>query len=121
MRGGDLFLIPYLQLQITGLGIIVSVASYDGIGRGSSMGASPSALLTAFVLAGGMRAVAWVSVLKDALMVPAALAIGIGCAAPGFGGIAPMFDGAGAGPAGAPAMPGATETMGTRGSSPPCC
>ena len=30
---GVTFLIPYLQLQITGLGIIVNVASFDGIGR----------------------------------------------------------------------------------------
>ena len=29
---GVVFLLPYFQLQITGLGIIVSIASFDGIG-----------------------------------------------------------------------------------------
>ena len=62
---GVAFLIPYLQLQITGLGIIVSVASFDGIGRTPAMAISV-VLLAAFVLASGVRAVAWVSVLKDA-------------------------------------------------------
>jgi SSS family solute:Na+ symporter len=35
-------------------------------------------LLVAFVFASGVRAVAWVSVLKDVLMVFAAVSIGIG-------------------------------------------
>src|ERR1700686_2464038 len=57
--------IPYLQLQLTGLGIIVSIASFDGIGRTPAMTISVC-LLVAFVFASGVRAVAWVSVLKDA-------------------------------------------------------
>src|ERR1700680_3969145 len=32
--------IPYLQLQLTGLGIIVSIASFDGIGRTAAMAVS---------------------------------------------------------------------------------
>src|SRR5580700_465161 len=67
-------LVPYLQLQLTGLGIIVSVASFDRIGRIPAMAVSV-ALLSAFVFAGGIRAVAWVSVLKDVLMVCTVLAI----------------------------------------------
>ena len=74
---GIAFLIPYLQLQLTGLGIIVSVASFDGIGRTPAMVVSV-VLLAAFVFASGVRAVAWVSVLKDVLMVFAAVSIGIG-------------------------------------------
>src|ERR1700691_3887315 len=68
--------IPYLQLQITGVGIIVSIASFDGIGRTPAMAISV-VLLGAFVFASGVRAVAWVSVLKDVLMVLAAVSIGI--------------------------------------------
>ena len=79
-----------LQLQITGLGIIVSVASYDTIGRVPAMTVAVG-LLVAFVFAGGVRAVAWVSVVKDVLMVCAALAIGIGVPYIYFGGIGPMF------------------------------
>src|SRR6202140_1243145 len=60
--------IPYLQLQITGGGIIVSIASFDGIGRTPAMAMSV-VLLVAFVFASGVRAVGWVSVLKDVLMV----------------------------------------------------
>jgi solute:Na+ symporter, SSS family len=74
---GVAFLIPYFQLQLTGLGMIVSMASFGGISRTPSMVISVI-LLTGFVLTGGIRAVAWVSVLKDFLMVFAALAVGIG-------------------------------------------
>jgi len=87
---GIVFLIPYLQLQLTGLGIIVSVASFNRIGQAPAMLISV-VLLTAFVLAGGIRAVAWVSVLKDLLMVFAALSIGIGIPYLHYGGIGPMF------------------------------
>src|ERR1035438_679222 len=103
--------IPYLQLQITGLGIIVSVASFDSIGRTPAMAVSV-ALLAAFVLASGVRAVAWVSVLKDVLMVFAALTIGIGVPYIHFGGIGPMFAAlAHVRPANL-TMPGATANLG---------
>jgi SSS family solute:Na+ symporter len=88
---GVLFLVPYLQLQLTGLGIIVQIASFDGIPRATSMMIAVG-LIALFVFAGGMRAVAWVSVLKDLLMIVAALAIGIYVPFHYFGGIAPMFD-----------------------------
>ncbi len=108
---GIAFLIPYLQLQLTGLGIIVSVASFDGIGRTPAMVISV-VLLTAFVFASGVRAVAWVSVLKDVLMVVAALSIGIGIPYIHFGGIGPMFAAlAHARPAHL-TMPGATSNLG---------
>jgi Na+(H+)/acetate symporter ActP len=48
-------------------------------------------LLVAFVFKSGVRAVAWVSVLKDFLMVFAAVCIGIGIPVVHFGGIGPMF------------------------------
>ena len=84
------FLIPYLQLQITGLGIIVNVVSFDGIGRTPAMTISV-VLLAAFVLASGVRAVAWISVLKDVLMVVTAVSIGIAIPRIYYGGIGPMF------------------------------
>ncbi|HLK21717.1 MAG TPA: sodium:solute symporter family protein, partial [Bryobacteraceae bacterium] len=87
---GIVFMIPYLELQITGFGIIVEVASYDAIHRNPAMIAAV-ALLAGFVLTGGLRAVAWVSVLKDLLMLIAALAVGIGVPYARFGGIGPMF------------------------------
>jgi SSS family solute:Na+ symporter len=103
--------IPYLQLQITGVGIIVSIASFDGIGRTSAMAASV-VLLVAFVLASGVRAVAWVSVLKDILMVFAAVSIGIGIPYIHFGGIGPMFAALAHSRPAHLTMPGATSNLG---------
>jgi solute:Na+ symporter, SSS family len=108
---GIVSFVPYLQLQITGVGIIVSVASFGAIGRGAAM-AITVLLLVAFVFANGVRAVAWVSVLKDVLMVLAALSIGIGIPLIHFGGIGPMFAAlAHARPAHL-TMPGATPNLG---------
>jgi SSS family solute:Na+ symporter len=105
--------IPYLQLQLTGLGIIVSVASFDSIGRTPAMAVSV-VLLTAFVFANGVRAVAWVSAVKDALMVLAAVSIGIGVPLIHFGGVGPMFAAlAHARPAHL-TMPGTTANLGHR-------
>jgi solute:Na+ symporter, SSS family len=103
--------IPYLQLQLTGLGIIVSVASFDGIGRTPAMVIS-MALLAAFVFASGVRAVAWVSVLKDILMVFAAVAIGVGIPYMYFGGIGPMFAALARAHPAHLTMPGATPNLG---------
>ena len=105
------FLIPYLQLQITGLGIIVEVASFDGIGRTPAMIVAV-ALVAAFVFVSGVRAVAWVSILKDALMLFAAVAIGIGVPYIYFGGIGPMFHAVAQARPGHLVMPGATAGMG---------
>jgi SSS family solute:Na+ symporter len=103
--------VPYLQLQISGLGIIVSIASFDSIGRTPAM-AIAVVLLVGFVFAGGVRAVAWVSVVKDALMLFAALSIGIGVPLVYFGGIGPMFAALAAARPHHLTMPGATTSQG---------
>jgi len=108
---GVAFLIPYLQLQLTGLGIIVSVTSFGAVGQAPAIVVSV-VVLTAFVLTGGVRAVAWVSVLKDFLMVFAALAIGIGVPYLHFGGIGPMFRALAQAHPGHLTMPGATPNLG---------
>lgn len=108
---GFLFMIPYVQLQLTGLGIILEVASFGRIGRGTGM-VIAVAVVVAFVLARGVRAVAWVSVLKDALMLVAAVAIGIGVPYKFFGGIGPMFAALAQAKPAHLVMPGATGTMG---------
>jgi SSS family solute:Na+ symporter len=87
---GVAFMIPYLQIQLTGLGIIMQVASFGGIGRTHAM-LIAVALLAGFVFVSGIRAVAWVSIPKDILMVLAAVSIGIWVPHHYFGGIAPMF------------------------------
>lgn len=83
-------LVPYLQLQIIGLGIIASVTSLGAISRTPAMLVAVI-LLVAFVFANGVRAIASVSVVKDALMLLCALVIGIGLPLAHFGGIGAMF------------------------------
>ena len=108
---GVVFLIPYLQLQLTGLGLIVNVASFEGVDRSTAM-VIGTALVTGFVFVSGVRAVAWVSVFKDFLMLFAAIFLGIGIPYTHFGGIGPMFKAlARANPAHL-LMPGATKSMG---------
>lgn len=87
---GVIFIIPYLQLQLTGLGIIVQVASFGVISRTVSITIA-FVIVAGFVLSSGVRAVAWVSVLKDALMIFAAFVIGIGIPYHYFGGVTPIF------------------------------
>src|ERR1700761_5164573 len=73
---GFLFVIPYLEIQLTGLGIIVQSASFDAIDRSTAI-AIGLLLVVVFVSVGGVRSVAWVSVLKDAAVVIAAVSIGL--------------------------------------------
>jgi SSS family solute:Na+ symporter len=87
---GVFFLIIYLQLQLTGLGIIVRIASFERIGRAPAM-VFGAGVVAAFVLTSGVRGVVWVSVLKDLLLVAVAVIVGIGLPYAHFGGIGPMY------------------------------
>ena len=87
---GVVSLVLYLQLQLTGLGIIVEIASFERIGRTPAMVVS-AVLVAGFVFASGVRGIAAVSVLKDLLLVVAAVVIGAGLPCIYFGGIGPML------------------------------
>lgn len=80
---GVVFLLPYLQLQITGLGKIVQLATGDETSGNASM-VIAFVLVVAFVLWSGLHGVATTSYLKDALMLivllVTSLAIPIGLA-----------------------------------------
>jgi SSS family solute:Na+ symporter len=108
---GVIFMVPYLQLQLTGLGIIVEVASFEGISRTAAM-LIAFTLVAAFVLVSGVRAVAWVSVLKDLLLLFAAVTIGIAVPYIYFGGIGRMFTALVATHPAHLTMPGATPNYG---------
>jgi SSS family solute:Na+ symporter len=108
---GVLFIIPYLQLQLTGLGIIVQVASFDGVSRSVAITIA-FVIVAGFVLSSGIRAVAWVSVLKDSLMLITAFIIGIGVPYHYFGGIGPMFHALLQAKPAHLTMPGGTTAMG---------
>jgi len=87
---GVVFMVVYLQLQLTGLGIIVEVASFERVGRTPAMIVA-TVTVACFVLASGVRGVVWVSVLKDFLLVAVACIVGFGLPYLHFGGIGPMF------------------------------
>ena len=87
---GVFSIIPYLQLQLTGLGLIVEVASQGAIK--SHWAIFFSFLLTSlFVYTSGIRGTAWVSVLKDIMMLAAVGIVGFGVPAIYFGGFGKMF------------------------------
>ncbi len=83
-------LVPYLQLQVVGLGIIASMTSLGAVSRSAAMSVAV-VLLVGFVFLNGVRAVAAVSILKDALMLLCAVVIGIGVPLAYFGSIGAMF------------------------------
>ncbi|MFI8517208.1 sodium:solute symporter [Streptomyces sp. NPDC085481] len=62
------FLLPYIQLQITGMGVVVSTVSYGRIGLDLAYFLA-FAVTTGFVVVSGLRGSAWVSVLKDSLVI----------------------------------------------------
>ena len=108
---GIAFLIPYIQLQLTGLGLIVDVASFGAIHRAPAMVIS-FAIVAGFVLTSGVRGAAWVSVVKDFLLLFAALFIGIIIPYHYFGGIGPMFSALAHAKPEHLVMPGATKNFG---------
>ncbi|TNC29045.1 sodium:solute symporter family protein [Amycolatopsis alkalitolerans] len=65
---GVLFVLPYLQLQITGLGLIVKLVTGNAVSSTLSMVVG-CALVVAFVLWAGLRGVATTSYFKDVVML----------------------------------------------------
>lgn len=108
---GVVFIVPYLQLQLKGMGIIVEVASFGEIHRTAAMMIA-GALVAGFVFTSGVRGVARVSILKDLLLLAAAVVIGIAVPYHWFGGIGPMFKALAHAHPGHLTMPGATKNMG---------
>lgn len=86
---GALFLVPYLALQITGLGLIVELATGSSEARGLSM-VLASALVVVFVGWAGIHGIARVAVFKDVGML-AALAIVAGAVVLAAGGFPEVF------------------------------
>lgn len=88
---GVVFLLPYLQLQITGLGLAVQVATGQKTSGTLSMVVA-FALTVAFVLWAGIRGVASTSYLKDALMLVVLIVLVAVVPAAVNGGIGPTFE-----------------------------
>jgi SSS family solute:Na+ symporter len=83
-------LIPYLVLQLKGLGIIVSTASYGAIPSYAAIWIG-AAVVTIYVTVSGVRGSAWNSVVKDLLILGIVLFLGIYLPIHYYGGLGQMF------------------------------
>ena len=83
-------LVPYLVLQLKGLGIIVSEASYGRISATAAVWAGSLALIV-YVVVSGVRGSAWTAALKDLMILGVAVGIGIYLPLHYFGGFGAMF------------------------------
>lgn len=84
-------LIPYLVLQLTGLGIIVAAASYGSIPDHVAVWIG-AAVVAFYVVVSGVRGSAWTAVVKDATILIVVLVLGIYLPLHLYGGIGPMFE-----------------------------
>ncbi len=83
-------LIPYLVLQLTGLGIIVDAAGYGAISKEVAVWAG-AIIVVAYVMVSGIRGSAWTAVVKDILILVVVLWLGLYLPFHLYGGIGPMF------------------------------
>ena len=104
-------LLPYIEIQLTGLGIIVEIASFGAIHRMPAM-IIGFTLVAGFVFVSGVRGVAWVSVVKDILLLFAAVFVGLSVPYIYFGGIGKMFAAVALAKPHHLTMPGATINQG---------
>ncbi|QCJ44994.1 sodium:solute symporter family protein [Bacillus sp. S3] len=88
---GLIALIPYIVIQLKGLGIIVSESSYGTISPllASTIGAI---IVTIYVTVSGIHGSAWNAVLKDIMILFVIVFLGIYIPYHYFGGIKPLFE-----------------------------
>jgi solute:Na+ symporter, SSS family len=87
---GVVALIPYLELQFKGLGIIVSVASYGSISPALAIWIG-AAIVTTYVTVSGVRGAAWNAAVKDFLILAIVVFLGIFFPLHYYGGYGEMF------------------------------
>jgi solute:Na+ symporter, SSS family len=83
-------LVPYLVLQLTGLGIIVSEASYGTVTRDAAVWMGTLALIL-YVVISGVRGSAWTAAVKDLTILVVAVFLGIYLPLHFYGGYGAMF------------------------------
>ncbi|KOS63739.1 sodium:solute symporter [Lysinibacillus agricola] len=84
-------LIPYLVIQLKGLGIIVSEASYGAIDPKLTIWIGTIAMIV-YVMVSGIHGSAWTAVIKDFLILGVVLFLGIYLPFHYYGGIQPMWE-----------------------------
>ena len=87
---GVVALIPYLVLQLRGLGIIISTASYGAISSDAAVWIG-SAVMALYVVISGVRGSAWTATLKDVVILVVVVFLGIYLPLHYYGGFEPMF------------------------------
>src|SRR5690242_1049783 len=87
---GIVAIIPYLVLQLKGLGIIVSTASYGAIGSTPAIWIGV-VIVTIYVMISGVHGSAWTAVAKDAMILAVVVFLGIYLPIHYYGGFEPMF------------------------------
>ena len=87
---GVVALVPYLELQFTGLGIIVSLASYGSIPSNAAIWIG-AATVTIYVMTSGVHGVAWNAVVKDILILAVVVFLGTYLPLHYYGGFSEMF------------------------------
>ena len=90
---GIIALVPYMVLQLKGLGIIVTTASYGSITPNLAIWIGAAAVTT-YVMVSGVHGSAWTAVLKDGAILAVVVFLGIyGIYLPlhYYGGLGPMF------------------------------
>ncbi len=88
---GAMATIPFLILQLRGLGIIVSEASYGQIPSGLAISIG-AITVTIYVIISGIHGSAWTAVLKDILILVVVIFIGLYFPLHYYGGIENMFE-----------------------------
>lgn len=88
---GCMALIPYITIQLKGLGIIVSEASYGVIppALASFIGAL---IVMTYMIISGIHSSAWTAIIKDFLILVVAIFMGLYIPFHYYGGIQPMFE-----------------------------
>lgn len=107
---GVAFLLPYLQLQLTGLGLIIETASYGYLSRVPAM-LIAFTMVAAFVYVSGLRGVATTAVIKDVTMMIAVVFFGLYLPIHYFGSVGGMFQALEAAKPGFTTLPGGTKNL----------
>jgi SSS family solute:Na+ symporter len=88
---GVIALIPYLVLQLKGLGLIVSESSYGTISPTIAIWIGVISV-TVYVMISGIHGSAWTAVIKDIMILGVVLFLGIYLPYHYYGGYQPMFE-----------------------------
>jgi len=104
------FLLPYLQLQLTGLGLIIETCSYGQLTRVPAM-LIAFVLVASFVYLSGLKGVASTAVLKDILLMIAVVFFGLYLPIHYFGSVGGMFEALETAKPGFLALPGGTKNF----------